>query len=315
MYWTVRPLEDEDHPSVLEIQNQSAHDPVTLEEFRRRVELTNRVQLMSRIVAEDADGSVAGYAFVRSAWWLRQGTAFAGVYVEQGRQRQGLGELLLKSVEEQAGRWGYKRTSVQVRDDLPAVMAFCVKRGYEASHQFFDSELDLSAFDSAAFAGARQRAEALGYRFISMAEWPDQEEARRRLFELDCECSVDEPDKTEGWQAPTFEEYAPIVFDPAQFDPKGVCIALKDGDWVAMSGLHFPPNRDRAWTFMTGVRRGHRGLGLSLATKIPTLEYAIARGCKRAGTGNHSKNEAMLATNIRLGYQRKPGWFQLYKEL
>lgn len=315
MDYQLRPVEKGDYDRIAELINQSESVPTTALAVGMGLEKGMKDRHFTAWVAERADGLPVGYATVRHAFWLDAQTAMARVQIDRAEQHKGLGDLLVRQVEAQAREWGYTRIDAPVRDNLPESVAFLERRGYSLAHHFFDSILNLQTAPMTEFKQAVKRAEELGYRFLTLDHFPDLDAAKRKFYEVDIECSVDEPDKADGWTPPEYDQYARDLFDPAYFDPAAVCVALKDQEWAAISGVNLRPDSDMVWTFMTGVRRPHRGQGLSLATKIATLEFAIAKGRKRAGTGNHSKNKAMLATNRRMGYEPLPGTYIMRRSL
>jgi len=313
MMLILRRAEREDFPRIVEIVNQTETEPLSLEEFTRWADLSERTPPCLRMVAENADGITVGYSLVRYAPWLLNGVAFGRVYVDREFTGTGIGKVLLDSTEKQAQDWGYRQLQTIVREGHSDILAWVQRQGYTLIHHFFNSELELTTFNPEHFRSLVERAVERGYRFLSMADLPDLVAAKRLWWEVDMICSLDEPDKGDDFEPVPYDTYAPGVFDTAAFDPQGCYFAFKGDDVAAISGLGFPPERDQAWTQMTGVLPAYRAQGLATATKLLTLDYAIARGYRRVGTGNHSKNVPIVAINKKLGYQSLPGTFALNK--
>jgi GNAT superfamily N-acetyltransferase len=161
--------------------------------------------------------------------------------------------------------------------------------------------------------GALEAAQTAGYRFATMAD-VDGPDACRNLYELDMECSQDEPGFAPAGFT-SYEQWAHHVFAVPLYDPKAVAIALLGEEWAGMSGLHFPIGQDAAVIFFTGVRRAHRGRKLAQALKLLTVQYALERGCTKILTGNNERNPAMLEVNRKFGFQPLPGAYHMEREV
>lgn len=313
--WTLRPAVPDDFPRLVEVLNLTDPRGTTLEQFRRSDERRDPSLPFVRLVAQAPDGTVAGYGLAGKLGWLPPGAYLVRIAIDPSLWGRGAGRALYGVLEQQGRDWGATRLDATVRDNRPEARAWLERRSFALAHHAFESELDLTTFDPAPFFPAVDAARARGYEFRTMADMPGPE-AQRRLWELDMECSRDAPASSpEDWVAEPFEPYARNVFEVPDYDPSGVYVALKDGDWAGMSGLHFPPEQDRAWTFFTGVRRAHRGQGLAQALKVLAIDYARRKGYRRVGTGNHSLNAGMLAINWKMGFKQLPGEYYMRKRL
>lgn len=307
--WQLRPMTPADYPQLLAITNRIVAVPMTMAEYVRRLELRRQEGPFVRLVAEAAGGRVCGSGTVLKPVWRAEGIYFVTASVDPDCRGQGLGSQLWAAVERQAREWGATALLTDVRDDKPADRSFAEHRGFQVTQHYFESELDLERFDPTPFLPAITDAEAMGYRFVSMAEL-DGPEGRRRLYELDKECSVDEPSHDPSSPA-KFEDYERHVFAEPVYDPAGTYVALLGDEWAAMSGLHFPQDKDEAGVFFTGVRRGHRGKRLAQALKLLTARYARQRGVRRIITGDNERNPAMLAVNRKFGFTPLPGGYAM----
>lgn len=311
--WQLRPMTPADYPQLLAIANRIHAIPVTLDEYVRRLALRREEGPFLRLVAEAPDGRICGAGTVFKPVWRGEGVYLVRADVDPDCRGQGLGSQLWAAVERQAREWGATALLTEVRDDQPADRTFAEHRGFQVTQHYFQSEQDLERFDPTPFLSAITDAEAMGYRFASMAEL-DSPEARRRLFELDEECTIDEPSHDPASPS-TFDDYARHVFAKAVYDPAGAYVALLGDEWAAMSGLHFPEGKDEAGVFFTGVRRAHRGKRLAQALKLLTARYARQRGVRRIITGNNERNPAMLAVNRKFGFTPLPGGYAMEREV
>lgn len=66
---------------------------------------------------------------------------------------------------------------------------------------------------------------------------------------------------------------------------------------------------------MIGIDRRYRGSGLAQILKMLTIQYATDTNISYMLTHNGSKNHAMIGINQKLGYQPKPGHYQMVKKL
>jgi mycothiol synthase len=311
--WTLRPLTPADYPQLLAIANQLNSVPVTMDEYVRRIAMRLQEGPFFRLVAEAPGGRICGSGTVFHPVWRAEGMYYVHIAIDPDSRGAGLGSLLWAAVERQARDWGATALMSDVRDDQPADLSFAEHRGFAVTQHYFQSEQDLERFDPSPFLHAITDAQALGYRFITMAE-VDDAEGRRRLFELDQECTMDEPSYDPASKT-TFADYCRIVFADPVYDPKGVYIAVLGDDWAAMTGLHFTPGTGDAGVFFTGVRRAHRGKRLAQALKLLVARYARQRGARRIITGNNERNPAMLAVNRKFGFTPMPGAYMVERKV
>jgi len=314
--YTLRPAGPDDYPRLVEIMNMTNATPVTLEEFRRRCELRASDPRYLRLVAENGEQRIAGQGVLFHVPWRPVGTLTLNLAVDPDYRGHGVGRMLYDALEAKARDFGALTLESEVRDDRASAREFLERRGFALKDHYFRSELDLERFNAAPYRGVVAGLRAQGYQFITLAD-VDLEEGKRRLYEVDMDTARDEPGMNEGteWPPISYEEYARDMYQAPKFDPAGVFLAVWQGQWVAVSGLHFPPGSEIAWVFYTGVRREHRGRRLAQALKLLTADYARSRGFKKIATGNHENNPAMLTVNRKFGFQPLPGLFIMRKLL
>lgn len=165
-------------------------------------------------------------------------------------------------------------------------------------------QLDLAAFDDAAFVLYLHRCRTSGINFTSVSELGDDGENRRALYELNNACAADIPERGEFY---TFDEYLTERIDTPAYDPDGVVIAVDDGRWVGMTTTSLHRAEDYAFSEMTGVLRSHRGQGISLAMKLLAITFARSRGIRWLRTFHHPDNASAIGMNRRLGFVDEDG--------
>ncbi|MFD3806402.1 GNAT family N-acetyltransferase [Streptomyces sp. NPDC058619] len=168
-----------------------------------------------------------------------------------------------------------------------------------AAAEWVRLELDADAFAPGRFAAYGERARAGGVSFTTLDELGDGPDERRRLFELNRECSADIPGRGPFY---AYEEYARLRFDAPSYDPRGVVLA-RDGDvWIGMSATSDHRSSGCVFNEMTGVRAAYRGRGVSIAMKVLGVGFAGLCGVGRVRTVHHPANVRAIAMNRTLGY-------------
>lgn len=135
----------------------------------------------------------------------------------------------------------------------------------------------------------------------TLAELGDSEAARRRLFELNSECSADIPGRGPFH---TWDEYCRLRLDVPWFDAQNISLAIDGEAWIGLAGFSVHPRPEGGYLFseMTGVVRQWRRQGLATALKAHNLELASRNGLRMIRTVHHPGNLAMIALNRELGF-------------
>ncbi|MER5764336.1 GNAT family N-acetyltransferase [Streptomyces sp. NPDC002082] len=161
-------------------------------------------------------------------------------------------------------------------------------------------ELTVRTFDSARFTPYVDRCRAEGFSFTTLARLGDAEDARRRLYELNKECSADIPERGAFY---SYEAYARLRFASPSYDPAGIIVARgQDGTWAGMAATSLHLSDGFAFNEMTGVRAPYRGRGISLAMKTLGIAFADHHAAPLIRTMHHPANTSAIAMNRTLGY-------------
>ena len=311
---TLRELTPADDPRRVELLNLEASQPVTAADLAdwRRSEDPRRVTY--RVGAEDDSGWIAGYAHALREHWNASGLFWIYVVVDPAARRRGIGSLLFEAVRDFARAHGATRYHAEVRDTLPASLAFATRHGFAVERHIFESTLDLAAFDETRFAGAIERAEATGIRFFTLADVGDAEEARRKVWEVERRVCQDIPGGSEGATRP-FEAFVKQVCEATWYRPDAQIVAAAGERWIGLSALgYYDEPQPMMYQMITGVDRAYRGRGLALALKLLGVGCARRYGAAYIRTNNDSENVPILAINRKLGFQPEPGAFRLLRE-
>lgn len=160
-------------------------------------------------------------------------------------------------------------------------------------------QLDLDTFDDTQFAAYLQRCRRSGITFTTMANLGDTAECRRALYELNRTCSADIPERGEFY---TFKEYLDERIETRLYDPCGVVLAVRKGEWVGMATTSLREAEGCAFSEMTGVLPSHRGQGIALALKLLSIRFARSSGYRCLRTFHHPHNTNAIGMNRRLGF-------------
>jgi GNAT superfamily N-acetyltransferase len=185
-------------------------------------------------------------------------------------------------------------------------MRFLRKRGFAQVMRSPIAALSVSTFDADQFAGALARARASGIQLISLAELPALDpDWQRQVYELDWECTLDEPLPDTPTKTP-FAHYAAEVFGNPDFLPAAWFVALDGGRYVGMTATNRNArNPQQLDTIFTAVVRSHRRRGLATALKVLAIDYARRYGYRIIKTDNEEHNP-MFQLNLALGFQPEP---------
>lgn len=164
-------------------------------------------------------------------------------------------------------------------------------------------ELDIRTFDAARFEKYLERCRGAGIRLTTLEELGDTPRNRRRLYDLNKECSADIPDRGAFY---SYEEYVERRVEVPSFTPRGVVIAVDgagDGDpWCGMAATSDWRSDGFVFNEMTGVRAACRGRGISIAMKVFGIDFARHCEVDTVRTFHHPANASAIAMNRRLGY-------------
>ncbi len=160
--------------------------------------------------------------------------------------------------------------------------------------------LELTAFT----AGTESVVEPLhkaGYHFFTLAQTPDDETTRRKLYALVREGVTD----TTGFSGEfeSFEVFAERLYVPSyRQHAESQFLAAYGDEWVGVSSLVLDTAEEGKFG-LTAVTRLHRGVGLARALKSLALRYAHALGVQTVVTENHPDNVAIRELNKTLGFR------------
>src|SRR5687767_7780110 len=249
MAFRLRPFTAEDWPAAVEISNRIFPDsPRSLEgalHWDSRWEEDKYFR--ERLVAENGEGKMVGRALLQHIpWQFSPDTYGFDAEVDPEWQRQGIGSALYDALLEAAQRRGAKLIRSGTKESKPESLAFLGKRGFEEIQRSWESRLDVTQFDFSAFAKAEPRVREQGLMVTTLeaelaaaggAGSDEGEAVLRAVYELDCQCTEDEP-SFEPITMPRFEKWRGDTLDAPNVLLDGYFL-MKDGErYVGLSQLN-----------------------------------------------------------------------------
>ena len=268
-------------------------------------------------VAETEHGDLLGFY-----WMLRHksetGRYYFYLFVKPEQRRQGIGRQLYADLARVAEAARAKKLRVSVRQDCPQGRAFAERRGFIERSQRITLELNLDTFDDRPCEAVIARLKGEGFKFTSMEELGNTEEAQRKLYVLNNTTAMDVPGSNGEPYWVTFEDFQKSVCQSDWYRPGGQFVAIdtSNGAWAAMCAISRFEGNEYANTLHIGVDRPYRGRKLGQAVRVLALRYA--RDVLKAHsvrTTHNGENLPALAIDRKLGYVQIAGTSTMEKVL
>jgi GNAT superfamily N-acetyltransferase len=260
-------------------------------------------------VAEDEQGELLGFYWATRDR-LVSGRATFFLFVKPERRGQGIGRRLYEDLVQAAREIQVNRLQVSVWETCPEGLAFAQRRGFTERRRSMAMVLNLDTFDDRPYDEIIIRLKGEGFRFTSMQELGNTEEAQRKLYALNDTTSAETPgtDGEHTWGS--FEDFQERVCQSDWYKPAGqmVVIDTATGVWAAMSAITRLEGVEYAYNLFTGVDSRYRGRKLAQAVKVLALRYARdVLGASTVRTHHNTRNLPMIAIDRKLGYVQMPG--------
>jgi GNAT superfamily N-acetyltransferase len=225
-----------------------------------------------------------GYAYVTRS--SVADAAYAMVRVRVASRRHGVGTALLAAARERARSLGRPRITGRVHEADAEALRFVEARGFSQVMRDVEVLLDVRPGDGEWTPGiAELRAEHLAGAYEVAAEATP--EMALPLIAA----------------APPFDEWLVQEERNSVF----AVVALDGAEVVGYARLYSLAGHDgRLENGLTAVKRSHRRRGLALALKRAQIAWAAEHGYTEIVSSMVEGNDAMRATNARLGYRELP---------
>ena len=298
----IRPFREDDRTAIIEGRNphRPAHHQRSITEWKRDDARKSPEEVSLRLCVGEPAFAYMNAVDRSTTPHRKPGVCGFDLWIVPEQWSETLADALYEKAAEFARSREAKRltTYLTLFNPNDPLVPFLMQRGFTEVDRIVPVMLDLAAFKRNNFPSPAPA----GIRFFSYAEASDTDENRRKLYALRVVLDQDVPTNEGHAEPPPFEEWQKRFERPEQ-DPAALIIAASDaGEWVGLSQLGFQEGTNIGWTFLTGVRREYRGLGIAYALKLRAIDAAIARGCSLILTENHEDNAPMRAINRKLGF-------------
>lgn len=311
----VSPFTPDDYPAVADILNGVFRDyPSTPDELRFQDTHREPMYRFQRLVARLRGHVVGTGEYVQYPWVYHPRKFIVQVAVASAHRGQGVGAALYQHLIAALEPFDPLALGTQTRADWSRSLRFIGDRGFTEQMRNRESRLDLASFDPRPFAGAAERVQAAGLEIHSFAELTADPDRDRKLFELGEEIEDDVP-SADPITRRSFEGWLRARRHAPDFLPEANFIALRGDEWVGLSSLRLRRASPDLEVGLTGVKRSARRLGIALALKLRTIDFARRQGAAGIITGNEVNNAGMIELNERLGFVLTGTWIVFSKQL
>ena len=325
----IRPFEptDAEYEAVVALLNGLYPDtqPSTVRDWQHGDQTRNPKYFLQRLVAVDDDGALAALGAI----FEPQGMYVPGKYYVKLDMRpaaadwaQELFDRLLTTV---ANREPKAEALLSfTREDKTHLVDFWLGQGFQQTGRYPTSEIDLTTFDAAPYAGLEEKLASQNICLYTLETLMARDpQWKQKLYELDWEIEQDipQPDPPVKQPMEEFEKY----FQRPSFRADGVFVAVDEapqamqtepgGTYAGLSTISVSvPKPERVSVGITGVARAYRRRGIATALKLKTFEFAESIGARYIGTDNE-ENNPMYELNMQLGFKPKPAWLDFEKKV
>ncbi|MCB8945230.1 MAG: GNAT family N-acetyltransferase [Ardenticatenaceae bacterium] len=283
------------------------YDSPTAADYKHRDAGWDANYLFQRLVVEENGRLLAVANYNQTPWSYLPGKYQWGIAVHPDHERRGIGSAVYEHIQQVLQQQEPAPTLLVTgtREDKPQSMRFLEKRGYQSTMRWLVSELDVSQFEPARFAGLRQKLADEG---IVIRVLPEQIEMdphwQREIYDLDWQLTLDEPSPQPPTRLP-FEQYVHDFIEAHTVIMEAWWVALHNGRYIGMTQLNRDQHNPNGFeTGFTGTLRDYRRRGIATALKAIAIEYAQQKGATAILTGNE-ENNPMYQINVKLGFRPK----------
>ena len=301
----------EDFPSLADLLNNVGSHPITTEILHQWESRGPEGQIRRRYVAEAPEKGIVGYGLLFHDDSAEEGRFFIDVIVDPAWRRQGIGARLFDHVLSFSLALGATFFDCELRENCPECLRFAEKRDFIIDRHMFEYVLDLQEFDFDHYAPLITSLQNEGINFFSLADGGDTADLRRKLYEVNRQCSLDSPASKGTF--PSYSEFSRQNFQASWFRARGQIMAADAEKIIGLSSLGYFEQNNTMVNMITGVLPEYRGRKIAQALKALALRYAQAYGAETVRAHNDSQNEAMLAINSKFGYCPRPGDYRLIR--
>ncbi len=319
----LRPVSPEqDFAGIARLISSQEDDPTTESDLREDYQ-AHQESIVRLMAAEDEQGQFLGFSWAYRNKVEPERISFYLV-VQPERQREGAGRLLYTDLLQNVTSAHARKLRTSVLDSSPDSRAFLERRGFKEIRHQIGMQLDLAALDDRPWNAILERLKGQGFRFTSMQELGNTEEAQRKLYALNDAASASTPGQGGEHAWASFEDFQKSVCGSDWYRPDGQIVAIdyehrrlgrheRHHEKAPGTGVE---GRDYAYNLFTGVDLPYRGRKLGQAVKVLALRYARnVLKVQLVRTHHNTKNLPMIAIDTRFGYRVFSGAYLMEKSL
>lgn len=311
---TIRPAGIDDYPALADLINSTTPSiPVTATFLREGDQRRPDYCKMERWLTQ-GDNGLTGYGlFEQISHMYEPLSGHVMIVVHPDHRERGIGRALYDTVERSLATQEIQTIRTVVQEDRPAALAFARRRGFIEEQRVFESALDLTTFNPAAFGYLTPRLAEHGIEIRSYAELKGEPAFDHTIYELATALVKDIPSPV-PYSMPTFETFCEQTFRNPKVPHESILFALAGTEPIGM--IYQRAYNDQQMNIdLSGVRREYRGRGIALALKVAGAVFAKAYGIQSLRTTNDSTNPAILAINHKMGFVPRPATLMMRKAL
>ena len=311
----IRPFTPDDYPSLTLLGNQNFPDHLdTEDELRWGDTHRDPKHKWARFVGIDDGQIVASGEYGQEGGMFHPRKFGIMAMVHPEKQGCGFGKAMYDHVLAALDAFSPLSVRSFARDDMPRPVRFLTDRGFTEDMRFWESSLDVFAFDFAAFDGAEAKAQSHGITTTTLVELNKSDPNwKRKFYDLSQAVQRDIP-RPEPWTPTEFEIWEKRFENP-DYLPDANFVACDGEKYVGVSTLYKKQADTHLHTGVTSVLPDFRRKGIALALKLAAVRYAKNVGAPFIRTGNETGNRPMLAINEAMGFVKMPAWVSFVKVL
>jgi GNAT superfamily N-acetyltransferase len=320
LFLKMREFTMDDYERLLEVYNANYPDYTrSVNEWRSRDEAVDKSKyLLKRFTFPNPKtGKIVGFGEIYHAVEnFHPRKLWINIYVDPAEQGKGIGDAIYRALIEQLHQLGAILVSTFAKEDLPRLVGFLERRGFEQKFRAWESRLDVASTDITPF---RRYAEKVAKDRLTMTTLAEERKngtgSLRELYELVQLITADMP-TPQPFTPISFEQWEAFELKNPSLMPDAYMIAKDETRYVGLSTVWSSDKEPKSlYQGNTGVRRDYRGRGIAIALKLKVIDYALQHGYEKVKTWNASNNPAMLGINTKLGFKREVGWLTMEKDL
>lgn len=324
---------DNEYAEIVRVHNLEWPDePSTVGNYKWGDENWNKEYLFQRFVTELDGKMIAGGAYMVPFWSLKPGKfqlgwsldPAYGDYKESGR---GINDHIFDYCLSELAPLEPKLLDTGTREHKTRRVQFLEQNGFERKMREPISELNVETFDFGPYSGLPAKIAEKGIEIHTLAGLMESDpnwlnKTYELCWELEQDVPMTDPPTKEpldewkkGLTSPNFLAEGWFIAVDTNIDNSTYTDADASGNYVGITMLGSDSARPQMMhTWLTGVVRTHRRMGIATAIKVEAIELAKGRGAKKIDTGNE-ENNPMYDLNMQLGFKPKPAWVNYQKEL